>query len=147
MLQNKATVVMGDFNDDVLSTSSSRVEQFMLSQGYTQLVRQSTTDRATLIDHVYFSEQISDDVVVQVRDVYYSDHDAVYCSVPLSLSNNHWQSKVTMYHMCKYGKESNFSKAIFLFQVDFYRKLYVIIVSFWTCLNAPEYQKLVVCLR
>ena len=67
--------------DDVLSTSSSRVEQFMLLQGYTQ---QSTTDRATLIDHMYFSEQIGDDVAaVQVRDVYYSD--AVYCSVPLSV--------------------------------------------------------------
>ncbi len=84
-IENKATVVMGDFNDDVLSTSSSRVEQFMLLQGYTQLVytqlvRQSTTDRATLIDHMYFSE---DDVAVQVRDVYYSE--AVYCSVPLSV--------------------------------------------------------------
>ncbi len=76
---------MGDFNDDVLRATGSVVEQFMLSQGYAQLVRQSTSDRATLIDHVYFSEQISKDVVVQVRDVYYSDHDAVYCSVPLQL--------------------------------------------------------------
>ena len=39
---------------------------------------------ATLIDHVYFNKQC-DDVCVQVRDVYYSDHDAVYCSVPLRL--------------------------------------------------------------
>ncbi len=77
------STVMGDFNDDVLRVSGSVVEQFMLSQGYTQLVRQSTSDRATLIDHVYFSEQICNDVVVQVRDAYYSDHDAVYCSVPL----------------------------------------------------------------
>ena len=36
------------------------------------------------MDHVYFNKQC-DDVYVQVRDVYYSDHDAVYCSVPLSL--------------------------------------------------------------
>ncbi len=77
----ESTVIMGDFND-VLGASGSVVEQFMLSQGYTQLVRQSTSDRATLIDHVYFSEQICNDVVVQVRDVYY---DAVYCSVPLQL--------------------------------------------------------------
>ena len=73
----QSTVIMGDFNDDVFHVSGSVLEQFMLSQGYTQLVRQSTSDRATLIDHVYFSEQISKDVVVQVR------HDAVYCSVPL----------------------------------------------------------------
>ena len=44
--------------------------------------------QATLIDHVYFNKQCSG-VVVQVRDAYYSDHDAVYCSVPLwVLSNN-----------------------------------------------------------
>ncbi len=34
-VENKATVVMGNFNDGVLSASSSRVEQFMLSHGYT----------------------------------------------------------------------------------------------------------------
>ena len=56
----------------------------LLSHGYTQLVTHATTDSATLIDHVYFSKQC-DDVYVQVRDVYYSDHDAVYCSVPLNL--------------------------------------------------------------
>ena len=79
-----ATVVLGDVNNDVLSASGSAVERFMLSHGYTQLVRHATTDRATLIDHVYFNRQC-DEVCVQVRDVYYSDHDAVYCSVPLYL--------------------------------------------------------------
>ena len=54
----------------------------MVSHGYVQLVNEPTTDRATLIDHVYFS---SKQVQVNVRDVYYSDHDAVYCSVPLYL--------------------------------------------------------------
>ena len=49
-----------------------------------QLVQNATTDRGTLIDHLYFSKQC-DDVLVQVRDVYYSDHDAVYCSIPVSL--------------------------------------------------------------
>ena len=84
---NVPTVVMGDFNDDVCD-SGCQIEQFMLSQGYTQLVMQSTTDRATLIDHIYLHNQYND-VVLQVRDVYYSDHDAVYCSVPLNrlLSN------------------------------------------------------------
>ena len=52
----------------------------MLSQGYTQLVMHATTDQATLIDHVYFNKQCSG---VVVRDAYYSDHDAVYCSVGL----------------------------------------------------------------
>ena len=56
----------------------------MSSHGYTQLVMQPTTNRATLIDHVYFSGEYNG-VVVQVHDVYYSDHDAVYCSVPVWL--------------------------------------------------------------
>ena len=77
-----ATIVLGDINDDALSNSGSAVERFMLSHGYTQLVRHATTDRATLIDHVYFNKQC-DDVYVQVRDVYYSGHDAVFCSIPL----------------------------------------------------------------
>ena len=83
---NIPTVVMGDFNDN-LYDNTCQVEQFMLAQGYTQLVMQATTDRATLIDHVYFNKQCSG-VVVQVRDVYYSDHDAVYCSVPLWVLGN-----------------------------------------------------------
>ena len=62
----------------------SAVERFMLSHGYIQLVRQATTDRSTLIHLIYFNKQC-DDVYVQVCDVYYSDHDAVYCSVMLSI--------------------------------------------------------------
>ena len=54
---------------------------YMLSHGYTELVKDVTTDRATLIDHVYFSKQ-SNDVLVQVCGVYYSDHDAVYKAAP-----------------------------------------------------------------
>ena len=77
---NIPTVIVGD----VTCKSGSQVEQFMSFHGYTQLVMQPTTDRATLIDHVYFSAQCNG-VVVQVRDVYYSDHDAVYCSVQVWL--------------------------------------------------------------
>ena len=58
-----ATVVLGDVNDDILCNSGSQVERLMLFHGYTQLVKDVTTDRATLIDHVHFSLQ-SDDVLV-----------------------------------------------------------------------------------
>ena len=43
------------------------------------LVQSSTTDRGTLIDHVYYNRP-SDDAVVQVHDTYYSDHDTLLCS-------------------------------------------------------------------
>ena len=74
------TVILGDFNDDTLCDHYSELQALMVSRGYVQLVNEPTTDRATLIDHVYFSSR---QVQVNVRDVYYSDHDAVYCSVPL----------------------------------------------------------------
>ena len=73
------TVFLGDFNDDVLCGHDSQLQALMLSHGYVQLVIEPTTDRATLIDHVYFSNS---QALVHVRDVYYSDHDAIYCSIP-----------------------------------------------------------------
>ena len=79
------SIVLGDMNDDILCNIGSQLERFMLSHGYTQLVKNATTDKATLIDHVYFNNMQCDDVLVQVCDVYYSDHDAVYCSVPICI--------------------------------------------------------------
>ena len=81
---NDATMVLGDVNCDVSSSSYYQLERLMCAHGLPQLVEQATTDRATVIDHVYFSRP-SNDVFVQVQDVYYSDHDAVYCSVPVCL--------------------------------------------------------------
>ena len=63
------SIVLGDVNDDILCNSDSQLKRFMLSHGYTQLVKNDTTGKATLIDHVYFSKQC-DDVLVQVCDVY-----------------------------------------------------------------------------
>ena len=51
------TVIMGDFNDDALYDHDSELQVLMLSHGYVQLVNEPTTDRATLIDHVYFSSK------------------------------------------------------------------------------------------
>ena len=58
----------------------------MLSHGYTTAseTHYNRQSNIALIDHVYINKQC-DDVYAQVHDVYYSDHDAVYCSVPLSL--------------------------------------------------------------
>ena len=78
------TFVLGDFNDNILCDTCSQIERFVASRGFNQLVKHATTDRATLIDHVYFNKQCND-MLVQVRDVYYSDHDAAYCSVPVCL--------------------------------------------------------------
>ena len=75
------TVILGDFNEDMLSTpSSSHTLQLMSSKGFTQLVKVSTTDSGSLLDHIYYNGNAAD-AVVDVIDTYYSDHDATYLSV------------------------------------------------------------------
>ena len=78
------SVVLGDFNEDILHQSSSRVVTFMSSHGYTQVVNSPTTARGTLIDHVYCNS-LPSNMIVGVQDTYYSDHDTVYCSIPLTI--------------------------------------------------------------
>ena len=77
---NSATIVLGDFNEDVLSKPNST--SIMSNHGFTQLVHTPTTDRGTLIDHVYYNRAY-EILVVQVCDTYHSDHDSVFCSIPL----------------------------------------------------------------
>ena len=53
--QGMPTVILGDFNENLLpSTSSTRLLQLMSSLGYPQLVAEPTTDSGSLIDHVYY---------------------------------------------------------------------------------------------
>lgn len=79
-LSSLPCVILGDFNEDVLHQTDSRIVSFMSSHGYTQLVNSPTTDRGTLI----FYNGLPSDTIVQVQDMYYSDHDTVYCSIPLT---------------------------------------------------------------
>ncbi len=77
------SIVLGDFNDDILANPDSRLVSLMSQYGFSQLVQTPTTDRGTLIDHVYYNRP-SDHVHVKVCDVYYSDHDVICCSLPFS---------------------------------------------------------------
>ena len=79
--QGMPTVILGDFNENLLpSTSSSRLLQFMSSLGYTQLVAEPTTDSGSLLDHIYYNRSYQG--FVDVVDTYYSDHDACFLSLP-----------------------------------------------------------------
>ena len=81
--QELPTIVMGDFNEDIIDKRDSRILNLMPSNAYTQLVSHPTTDRGTLIDHIYYNRSC-DSAVVEVCDAYYSDHDTIYCSLQLS---------------------------------------------------------------
>ena len=74
-------VILGDFNEDILHHTDSRIMSFMSSHGYTQIVNSPTTNRGTLIDHIYCNANLHSNTIVQVQDTYYSDHDTVYCSI------------------------------------------------------------------
>ena len=57
----------------------------MSDYDFTQLVESPTTAQGTLIDHVYYrTPSQSRNIMVQVQDTYYSDHDTVYCSIPFN---------------------------------------------------------------
>ena len=73
------TVILGDFNKDIVSQPNSSIVNLMSNRGYTQLVMSPTTAKGTLRDQ----NRPTNDIVVQVHYTYYSDHDAVYCSIPI----------------------------------------------------------------
>ena len=78
-------VILGDFNEDVLHCQNSAIVSLMSSFSFTQIVSYPTTPQATLIDHVYLRNTTDRSIfaVVELQDTYYSDHDTVYCSIPL----------------------------------------------------------------
>ena len=84
-------VILGDFNEDILHQTDSRIVNFMSSHGYTQLVNSPTTDRGTLIDHMFYNH-LPSNTIVQVQDTYYSDHDTVYCSIPMNATCGNLES-------------------------------------------------------
>ena len=81
--QGMLTVVLGDFNEDLLPTgSSSRLLRLVSSKGFSQLVKVPTTDSCSLLDHIYYNGTAAG-TFVDVVDTYYSDHDATFVSLPL----------------------------------------------------------------
>ena len=76
------SIVLGDFNEDLLAKPNSRMVTLMSQYRYSQLVHTPTTDKGTLIDHVYCNIP-PQFIKIQVTDTYYSDHDTVFCSVLL----------------------------------------------------------------
>lgn len=69
-------VILGDFNDIALSTTSS-LQQLFTSNGFQQLVNKPTTEYGTCLDFV-FVRGFHELPQVTVKPLYYSFHDAIY---------------------------------------------------------------------
>ena len=76
-------LILGDFNEDILHCHTSAMMRLMSNFSFKQLVQYPTTPQGTLIDHVYYQNTSGSTVHTIVQDTYYSDHDTVYCSIPL----------------------------------------------------------------
>ena len=76
------TVVLCDFNYDLLSPPEHTITQLMGNCGFGQYVTGPTTDDGSLLDHVCANKDM--EIVMDIVDTYYLDHDAVYVSINLS---------------------------------------------------------------
>ena len=75
---DETMIVLGDFNEDILTDRNGVLMQFMCNNGFDQCVYSATTDRGTLIDLVFYRSMKFMVYSVGTCDTYYSDHDAVY---------------------------------------------------------------------
>lgn len=71
-------VLIGDFNNDALKSKS--LCSFMSDKGFIQLVKKPTTEKGTLIDHVYVKNFKECSINTNVVPVYFSTHEGVFCS-------------------------------------------------------------------
>lgn len=76
------TIILGDFNIDLLKHPTHNFLYKMEALGFHQHVTDQTTDYGSLLDHVYTNTNST--VPIQIADIYYSDHDMVSVSVPVT---------------------------------------------------------------
>ncbi|XP_068069853.1 uncharacterized protein [Danio rerio] len=81
MMKENPIIVCGDFNEDHLSSGRKPILELFQSQQYQQLITNATTEKQTLLDHIYVSHP---DLCMQsgVLHTYYSYHNPVYCVLP-----------------------------------------------------------------
>ena len=75
------TIVMGDFNINLIESPHDEIVTTMESFGFFQQVNSPTTDHGSLLDHVYINKK--ECIQINIVDTYYSDHDTIFISLKL----------------------------------------------------------------
>lgn len=73
--------IVGDFNEDLLSEGLKYINMAMGKNGFIQHISSPTRDSGTLIDHLYTININSIDIIAEVEDCYYSDHDIITSAI------------------------------------------------------------------
>ncbi|XP_050924886.1 uncharacterized protein LOC127140941 [Lates calcarifer] len=71
-------IVCGDFNENLLTSASKPILELFQSRGCAQLITAATTEKNTLLDLIFISQQ-QRCLHSGVMKTYYSYHDPVYC--------------------------------------------------------------------
>ena len=56
ILAHQPIIICGDFHKDLLSNGNKQILQLFQSRGYSQLITTATTEKNTLLDHMYISQ-------------------------------------------------------------------------------------------
>lgn len=83
--QNEHILVIGDFNYNILSDPTNIV--FPPLKDYNQLVREPTTLKGTLLDHIYVNNSPPNPTAV-VRSSHYSYHDPLQYTFQLDQAHS-----------------------------------------------------------
>ena len=85
---NLKSIIVGDFNIDILKQTkgSEQLQKLFKYYGFIQLCSTPTHKRGGLLDHCYTNIH-SEDIILSVIPVYYSDHFLLSTSIPLQCLN------------------------------------------------------------
>ena len=80
IMDHHPTIVCGDFNENLLSGRTHEIFDVFESRGYAQLITAATTEKNTLLDHIFISRP-QHCVQSGVLQTYHSYHNPVYCVI------------------------------------------------------------------
>ena len=82
----RPTIVLGDFNLNVLKGCQHSILRYFNGLQFSQLVQNATHQQGGLIDLVFASHHFNKgDILINQIGVYYSDHDIIHVKLRMTL--------------------------------------------------------------